>query len=492
MLIKNKIDEIDKTNKKNKKAAQEKDIEFVFNTFKDIFSSIKQNRFEYMKYFVLIFIHIFFEGKDIIINIYDENFTFNFSYFKILCEQFSIDNNIDSALYSIYENLKKKKIEFTKEYAKINYHGNDIILNLDDYSINSFLINFAMDKTKDFILVKNNSKKLKCKDKIYNEYYNDFIELLKKICCSNVAEILQSLHEDFKVFNSFYSNKKIKNDLFRYRLKFYPFKYENLYGITDKYLLEVYLSSIYFQNIDEFSSISNQNKEIILYIFNMGLNSVIFQHEALNHYVRAYLFYYNEENSRKISIDTKKAHIYYPIQKLDKITEKPKYLNKFLYKLSENELNELSQISKLEYADFLEEWVEKETKDKKDTNAKKTDDEGYYYERQLFTNENEKKLTKFNVFQAIMLIDEDAYNLDPVRFHYCFLELQKSNNYKIIKENFNSDLLSKLLTKLDLTEEENIKNLTFTAKRSSDDGEGLCFRFERKGYDVMSYYANPK
>ena len=140
----------------------------------------------------------------------------------------------------------------------------------------------------------------------------------------------------------------------------------------------------------------------------------------------------------------------------------------------------------------MEEWVEKEAKDKKDNDAKKTDDEGYYYERQLFTNENEKKLTKFNVFQAIMLIDEDAYNLDPVRFHYCFLELQNSNNYKIIKENFNSELLSKLLTKLDLTEEENIKNLTFTAKRSSDDGEGLCFRFERKGYDVMSYYANPK
>ena len=393
-------------------------------------------------------------------------------------------------LNTIYESLNKKKIEFKGENAKIDFDGNSIYLNLDDYSINSYLINLIGDKNKDLIIVKNNSKKFTCKDKIYNEYFDDFIELLKKICCSNVAEIMQSLHEDFKLFNSFYSNEQIKNDLFENRLKFYPFKYDCLYGITDKYLLDVYLSSIYFKTIDDFSSISNKNIEEILYIFNMGLNSVIFQHEALNHFVRAYFFYYNDENNRKISIDTKKAHIYYPIQKLDKITDKPKYLNKFLCKLSKDELNELGQKSKLEYTEFLEDCPEREEKEKKDTNEEKSDDEGYYYERQLFTNENEKKLTKFNFFQAIMLIDEDAYNLDPVRFHYCFLELKNSKNYKIIKENFQSKLLLKLLGKIDLTQEENIKNMTITAKRGSN--EGIYLTFERSGYDVMSSYAIPK
>ena len=62
----------------------------------------------------------------------------------------------------------------------------------------------------------------------------------------------------------------------------------------------------------------------------MALNSVIFQHEALNHFVRAYLSYSNTERDRKISINTKKDHRYYPIQKLDKITNLPKYLDKFV------------------------------------------------------------------------------------------------------------------------------------------------------------------
>ena len=439
-----------------------------------------------MKYFTLIFSNIIFEGENNITEIYDEKLFLVFSNFKILCEQFSINKNIDLNLNVIYETLKKKKIEFINENAKMDYNGKDIYLNLNDYSINSFIINLIKKKNKDLNFIKNHSKKFLCKDKIYDEYYYDFIELLKKICCSNIAEIMQSLHKDFKLFNSFYSNEKIKNDLFENRLKFYLFKYNSLYGITDKYLLEIYLSSIYYKSIDNFCSISYQNKKEILYIFNMALNSIIFQHEALNNFMRAYFFYYNDEYNKKINLDNKNIHNVYPRQKLDKINFKPKYLNKYLFKLNKDDLNELGQKSKLKYDEFLE-----EIDDNKNINEEILDDEGYYYEKQLFTKKNEKKLTKFNFLQAIMLIDEDAYNLDPVRFHYCFLGLNKTKKYKIIKNNFKSRLLSKLFEKIDLTIEKNIKNLTFILKKRTND-EGMFIIFERSGYDVMPYYANPK
>ena len=106
---------------------------------------------------------------------------------------------------------------------------------------------------------------------------------------------MQSLHEEFKFYKAFYSEEDIKNDLFNNRLKFYPFKCDKTYGITDKYVMEVYLSSIYLNNINELKINLTPYFKEILYIFNMGLNSVIFQHEALNHYVRAYLFYSYEE-----------------------------------------------------------------------------------------------------------------------------------------------------------------------------------------------------
>ena len=83
----------------------------------------------------------------------------------------------------------------------------------------------------------------------------------------------------------------------------------------------------------------------------MALNSIIFQHEALNNFMKAYFFYYNDE----YNIDNKNIHNVYPRQKLDKINIKPKYLNKYLFKLNKDDLNELGQKSKLKYDEFLEE-----------------------------------------------------------------------------------------------------------------------------------------
>ena len=221
---------------------------------------------------------------------------------------------------------------------------------------------------------------------------------------------MQSLHEDFKQYKAFYSNINIRNDLFNNRLKFLPFECSKIYGITDKYLLEIYLSSIYIDKLSNYDKKLNINYEEILLIFNMSLNSAIFQHEALSHYIRGYLFYYNDNNNRKISIDTKKNYTYYPKQKLDNIKVMPKYLNKFIYKLNDNEINELKTILNINYQDFYEKPTEKEkkangnNKDKDDYDD--DDDEGYYYERQLFTKPNEKKLNKFNFLQALMLLDE--------------------------------------------------------------------------------------
>ena len=86
-----------------------------------------------------------------------------------------------------------------------------------------------------------------------------------------------------------------------------------------------------------------------------------------------------------------------------------------------------------------------------------------------------------------MILDEDSYNLDPIHFHYCFLQLENTNDFNIIKENFTSNLLKKLLKKIDFTLYSDIKEIYFTANRGSS-GD-LCIEFERSGYDVMSSYA---
>ena len=177
--------------------------------------------------------------------------------------------------------------------------------------------------------------------------------------------------------------------------------------------------------------------------------------------------------------------------------------------MNSTELKELKKVSTLNFQDLLEESSdEKNDGDDSDVemsdnnngininyiknesnnvyniiHSSDDDDEGYYYERQLFTFENENKLKEFNFLQALML---DAYNLDPVHFHYCFLKLKNANNYKLIKENFQSPLLKLLLEKVDFSKSDEIKKLTFISKRSSTGG--LLFEFNRDACDVMPPY----
>ena len=86
-----------------------------------------------------------------------------------------------------------------------------------------------------------------------------------------------------------------------------------------------------------------------------------------------------------------------------------------------------------------------------------------------------------------MLIDEDAYNLSPIHFHYCFLQLQKTKNFSLKKKNFRSPLLSKLLKKIDENVQSEIQNLVFISKRGMENG--LYFYAERSGYDVMPNFG---
>ena len=303
---------------------------------------------------------------------------------------------------------------------------------------------------------------------------------------------MQSLHNEFKLSKAFFSNEKIREDFFENRLKFYPYECYKMHGVTDKYLLEVYLSSIYLNNIKNSNYYLKYVFKEILYIFNMALNCVNFQHESLNNYVRAFLSYFGDELGRKISFDTENGNIYYPIQKLKDINYTPKYLEKFLNELTEEDLIELSKPSTLEYKKYLGDYLEIQN-ESKDINDNELEDEGFHYERQLFTNDEEKILTKFNFFQALMLIDEDSYNLDPVHFHYCFLQLKNYKKYSLIKKNFKSNLLKNLLEKIDLDDKKEIKSLYFTAERSSDEGSEMYFEFEdRRCSEVMYSYAKNK
>ena len=484
-------------NKIEEQIEKDTSVEFVFSIFYQIFLNIDNNRLEFIKYFVFLFLNIFFKGTNNIAKVYKDDTQLFFSYFQILCGQFSIKEILNKSLKELHEHLSKTKIELKDNQSTIFFNKEKkITLNNEDYSINNFIINITnRNKENKEIIILNNSKKLLCKDKIFDEYFNDFINLLKTICKSNLVKNMQSLHEDFKTYKTFYSNKKIIDDLFNKRLIFYPFECHQFYGMTDKYLMEVYLSSIYINDIKYYNISFDSNFKEILYIFNMAFSSVIFQHESLNHYIRGYLFYLNKDHQRKISIDTKTAHYYYPKQLLDKIEDQPKYLKKYIKPLSKRELDKLKQASNFDYKNLIEEIDNNDNKDLKTDNKDNSfDDEGYYYERQLFTKPNEKKLSAINFLQALMLIDEDAYNLNPVHFHYCFLELANDKKYSFFKDNFTSNLLTKLLKNINLNDEqrEKIKKMTATSLRGVDGENKILFERNEEISDVMSDYAKKK
>lgn len=476
-------------------------IPLIFNLFKNISYNIKPNNIEYIeyiKYLVFNFTNIIFDSYNS--TVYTKNVKKNPIHLTKLYNQFLSEDIININLFSTFDKSKLKINTKKKKNEIIICLNNEIInLNQEDYSINTFFhILNENDKICDYNLFKNNSQRFLCQNKVFGEYHNKYISLLKKICVSNVAKILQSLHNDFKNYETFYHNKTILDELFDNKLKFYPFERKGIYGITDKCLLEVYLSSIYSLELKDSHLYTGDNPEIII-LMNMGLNSVIFQHESLNHYIRAYFFFLNDSNDkfRKISINTKNNFNYYPKQKLDEIKEVPKYLNKFIKELSEQELKELKKESIFNYQDYLEYNTDNEMDIEKDNfnssnneedinNNDSKDEEGYYYERQLFTKPGESKLVEFNFLQALMLIDEDAYNLDPVSFHYCFLKLENPNNYNIIPKNFTSKLLDAILKKINFKGNENIKFISMNPQRGSNNQ--LVMSINRYGRDVNPPY----
>ena len=524
----------DKIKENEDKFSEKKDIiKYIFQTFESLLATLKEKKIEFLRYFIFSFVNVIFDiGKNIL-------FSYQFSqiplYFKIICNQFLSEDTIKNKLLSKFKYNKPKIFPINKKETQIQINNETITFTNNEYSINTFLELYIEDSwMANNEIIKNKSQRFLCKNKIYGDYFDEFINLLKKICTSNVAAIMQSLHEEFKQYESFFANEEILNDLFDNRLKFYPFDQKDvpLYGITDKYLLEIYMSSIFLYNSSGSDAEIFKSQTEIMIIFNMSFHSVIFQHEVLNHYIRAYLSYEYEhepsKNLRKISIHSKKNHSYYPTQKLDKIKHIPEYLNKFIKEMNSKELDKLKIVSKLNYKQYLEESSEnkikgiddevgeeemevceeeednmkeeeednmkeeEEMKDIKDnrnidndnTIDPKNDDEGYYYERQLFVGPKEHKLKSFNFLQALMLIDEDAYNMDPVHFHYCFLKLRDTKKYQLFEKNFKSPLLEKILKKIDFSKKEQIQNLKFVAKRDGK-GDMFLFEIERNANDVM-------
>ena len=89
---------------------------------------------------------------------------------------------LNTNLKILYESISNKKIEIKDNHSTLVLKGGkEITLNNEDYSINSFIINKTnRNKDNQDIILINNSKKLLCKDKIFGEYFDDFINLLKK------------------------------------------------------------------------------------------------------------------------------------------------------------------------------------------------------------------------------------------------------------------------------------------------------------------------
>ena len=90
-----------------------------------------------------------------------------------------------------------------------------------------------------------------------------------------------------------------------------------------------------------------------------------------------------------------------------------------------------------------------------------------------------------------MILDEDAYNLNPVHFHYCFLQLGNNEKYSFYKENFTSELLIKLLKNINLNDKqrEKIKKMTVNGLRGVDGENKVLFERNEEVSDVMSSYV---
>ena len=279
-IIKDKINE---TLKRKKNEETKKAMEYIFNKFKNIFQNRKANRLEFIKYFALLFVNVIFDAHDSIIYTYDFNDIP--LYFLCLCNQFLDKDIIDINELEIFEKKTKQKIVQKKNETIINIKGNKTTLNNEDYSINSFINIFNKNTwISNINILINKSQRLLCKKKIYDEFFDEYINLLKLICRSNVAKKMQSLHSEFKNYKPFYEDDEILNDLFQNRIKFYPFELSGLYAITDKYLFEIYMSSIYLFNNKDLTKEIFKEQPIILIFFNMSFNCVVFQHEGLNHY----------------------------------------------------------------------------------------------------------------------------------------------------------------------------------------------------------------
>lgn len=235
----------------------------------------------------------------------------NYIVFLLISYQ-SIDNiiNIENIL-----NDNDDLVNIPKNYIdNNNSNDNDLIIkyfnnktfkieNYRKYSIQALIKKLEKEGKFDKNL---DLEFLKFKYIIKNNYYSEDIDTLKKILKEilgskviisylefYVNEFIPILKKKFnKDFYLLFLTKNFKNIWKKY-IKFYPFFNNTIGGYTDKFTLNIIISSYPY-----FKKLINSTDQNILRLINYGFLFVVLLHEIIGHFYRAYFRYllpYNEK-----------------------------------------------------------------------------------------------------------------------------------------------------------------------------------------------------
>jgi hypothetical protein len=419
--------------------------------------------FEKIEFFQFIFTSILLDEKLMINNEYFYNIFYNF-----LGENPRKNFNIEKMLKNSREKTKNHIIYCIDCNNEIIINNKKLIFN-NEFSLYNILT-IAEKKTIPFpnITFFQSQNYDGMKNTIYNQYSNLFFDFLKLILTSNIYKTLYNNHYEFSKFEFLYDNKEIVENLFNNDIKFYSFPIDHICGMTEKNLLSLYISS-YPKTFDKKEFYINDKEYFdLIILYNMVNSVIIFLHET-HHYTRIYLYYLINsapEEIHPIMLNTANKNYYINIYD-ENINLN--YLKKFEKELTDNEYEELNKVQNEE--NFLDIIFNEKSELNMEANEyfkiKKS------YEQKLFINNNNNDnkidggdqaeiqlfsdklgfISKFNILQLFMILDEQAYNLRPCSFNYIFNLLNHSSNkLKIYFNNFRSKLIKNFLNNSCLTE----------------------------------------
>ncbi len=415
--------------------------------------------FEKIEFFQFIFTSILLDEKLMINNEYFYNIFYNF-----LGENPRQNFNIEKMLKNSKEKTKNHIIYCIDCNNEIIINNKKLIFN-NEFSLYN-LLTIAEKKTIQFpnITFFQSQNYDGMKNTIYNQYSNLFFDFLKLILTSNIYRTLYNNHYEFSKFEFLYDNKEIVENLFNNDIKFYSFPIDHICGMTEKNLLSLYISN-YPKTFDKREFYINDKEYFdLIILYNMVNSVIIFLHET-HHYTRIYLYYLINsapEEIHPIMLNTANKNYYINIYD-ENINLN--YLKKFEKELTDDEYEELNKVQNEEnFLDII--FNEKSELNKKANEYFKIKKS---CEQKLFINNNKIDggdqaeiqlfsdklgfISKFNILQLFMILDEQAYNLRPCNFNYIFNLLNHSSkNLKIYFNNFRSKLIKNFLNNSCLTE----------------------------------------